>query len=196
MKVAVADHVDRCLFCNDPVPEGRQVCPICEMKLSQYVDKEVNGIFKKEKEKEGAIDYVLHLNSEQMRSLSAACEFFARITCGQLKELPWHIVQRKSTCDFANKRELAEPLLKELKNIYFPELGWNASYGVGHDDYSDIPWDIYQVIRNKIAWTENPNASCKGVNYYPPLKCSSQPLPTCEVYIDGTKTELPDGSYY
>lgn len=146
--------------------------------------------------KEKTIDYVLHLNSSQMRSLSVVCEFFTRFTCGQLSTIPWYIIYPKPNDHFSEKRDLAEPLLKELKNIYFPELDWNASYGVGHDDYSDIPWDIYQVIRNKIAWTENPNASCKGVNYYPPLKCSSQPLPTCEVYIDGTKTELPDGSYY
>lgn len=22
--------VDKCLFCGEPIPEGRQVCPICE----------------------------------------------------------------------------------------------------------------------------------------------------------------------
>lgn len=147
------------------------------------------------KKPEKKIEYVLHLNPLQMRYLSTVCEFFARITCGQLDELPWFITEGKGG-HFAENRDAAEPLLRQLKEIYFPELGWNASYGVGHDDYSDIPWDIYQVVRNKIAWTENPQSDWKGVNYYPPMKFSSQPLPICEVYIDGTKTEVPDGRTY
>lgn len=150
------------------------------------------------KKAEKKIEYVLHLNPIQMHKLSNICEFFARIACGQLEEISWYIQEYK-TGDFAEKRDAAEPLLKQLKEIYFPELvkmGWNASYGVGHDDYSDIPWDIYQVIRNKLAWTENPQSDWKGVNYYPPMKFSSQPLPVCEVFIDGVKTEVPDGRTY
>lgn len=27
--------VDRCAMCGDPVPEGRQVCPICEDKIAE-----------------------------------------------------------------------------------------------------------------------------------------------------------------
>lgn len=148
---------------------------------------------KKKKEKE--IEYVLHLNPTQMRYIAIVCEFFARIVCGQFDEFPWFVINNKGD-GYADKRDLSESLLKQLKQIYFPELGWNASYGVGHDDYSDIPWDIYQVVRNKIAWTENPDSDWKGVNYYPPMKFSSQPLPTCEVYIDGIKTNVPDGNAY
>ena len=147
------------------------------------------------KKTEKTIEYVLHLNPVQMHYLATVCEFFARIVCGQFDEFPWFITKEKGG-SFADKRDTAELLLKQLKQIYFPELGWNASYGVGHDDYSDIPWDIYQVVRNKIAWTEHPHSDFKGVNYHPPMQFSSQPLPTCEVFIDGTKTEVPDGSRY
>ncbi len=149
----------------------------------------------KTKKKEKTIEYVLHLNPVQMQYLSTVCEFFARIVCGQLDEFSWYIMQEKGG-QFAEKRDAAEPLLMQLKKIYFPELGWNASYGVGHADYSDIPWDMYQVIRNKIAWTEHPQSDFKGVNYYPPMQFSSQPLPKCEVFIDGVQTEVPDGRGY
>lgn len=50
MRIAVADNVERCVFCNAPIPEGKQVCPICEKKLGEYVDKEVKDIFEKGKD--------------------------------------------------------------------------------------------------------------------------------------------------
>ena len=28
--------VERCLYCGDPIPEGRMVCPICEQREIKY----------------------------------------------------------------------------------------------------------------------------------------------------------------
>ena len=60
MKTIPVSGVDTCIFCNSIVPEGRQICPSCEMMLSSAADHSVEqgrkmmaGISKKSKSKKG-----------------------------------------------------------------------------------------------------------------------------------------------
>ena len=49
----VVDSTDRCVCCGVYIPEGRQVCPICEAKLNDHVISEVRiAIEDKEKGKD------------------------------------------------------------------------------------------------------------------------------------------------
>ena len=41
MQMCFVDNAEHCIFCNAYIPEGRQVCPICEAKLKNPVISEV-----------------------------------------------------------------------------------------------------------------------------------------------------------
>ena len=53
MQMCFVDNAEHCIFCNAYIPEGRQVCPICEAKLNDHVISEVRiAIEDKEKGKD------------------------------------------------------------------------------------------------------------------------------------------------
>lgn len=35
---------ERCVFCGEPIPEGRQVCILCEQKYSRDTDKRMVSV--------------------------------------------------------------------------------------------------------------------------------------------------------
>lgn len=51
MKTCIADNAEHCIFCCAYIPEGRQVCPVCEKKLSQHMMEEVKIVIEEEKRK-------------------------------------------------------------------------------------------------------------------------------------------------
>lgn len=44
MKAYYVDNAERCIFCNTYIPEGLQVCPICEKRLSDHIMEGVKEI--------------------------------------------------------------------------------------------------------------------------------------------------------
>lgn len=125
--------------------------------------------------------YVLTLTLEQARVVSRACEFFTRLHLGQFDELTRELmdVSRK---DFCERRDIADTLLRALKQLYFPDLPPlpGASYGVGKHLASDRAWDVYQVIRNAMVWHEHPEGG-PTVDFQSPFSAAHEPLATCEV---------------
>lgn len=91
--------------------------------------------------------YVLTLSSEQARVVSHACELFTRLHIGQLNELTWELIDF-SNKDFCERRDAAEPLLRQLRQLYFPDLILpGASYGVGSQSHPDL-----DVARTPRGW--------------------------------------------
>ncbi len=124
--------------------------------------------------------YVLTLTPEQAHVVSRACEFFTRLHIGQFDELTWELMDLSSK-DFCERRDEAEPLLQQLRRVYFPDLVLpGASYGVGKHSASDRAWDVYQVIRHAMAWHEHPEGG-STVDFRPPFSAAKEPLATCEV---------------
>jgi hypothetical protein len=73
-----------------------------------------------------------------------------------------------------------------LKKVYFPELECAAYYGIFSPDTpeeSKISWDLIQVIRNKIAWSNRPEGGMT-VDFGKPIQSSlSESLARVEVNI-------------
>lgn len=138
------------------------------------------------KTSEKPVQYVLTLSEEQAECLSAACEFYARIRIGQFNEIIHRCLDLSiETGDYCRRRDEAERLLYLARKEIYPELyGIGHSYGVGNCtgkmEDAGIVWELYEVLRNKIAWHEHPEGG-GGVNFYPPWSIHGRPLAKCEV---------------
>lgn len=127
-----------------------------------------------------------NLTSEQAHVISDALEFYSRIRTGQIVELVrmfryTSLATCKPTPANLNK---AEELLREAKQLLFPELPTDASYGIREapDQRARISYDIHQVIRHRLAWDEDPVApgAFRSVNHDEPWACTKMPLPKME----------------
>lgn len=136
---------------------------------------------KKENKTDRNIKYTLVLNERQAKLLDAACEFYARMSMGQWCESLMQACVDLRRDDYCDVRDAMEPLLLQARRLVWPELqGIGHSWGVGKFEHADIVWEIHEVLRNKIAWTENPEGGM-GINFYPPWSIHGRPLAKCEV---------------
>lgn len=108
--------------------------------------------------------YILELTEEQLRVLSTACEFYARIRIGQFKEITWHCMDWKD-CDIndmCRRRDEAERILLEARKQIYPDLhGYGHSYGIGKFKDADLSFDIYQVARMHLGDDRTPYSNNK-----------------------------------
>ena len=97
--------------------------------------------------------YSVEVTEEQLKVLSRACEFYARIAMGQFNEIVWHFLDFSTgTNDYCQRRDLAEHFLLKAREQIYPELhGIGHSYGIGKFEDADAAFDIYQVARNHLG---------------------------------------------
>lgn len=112
--------------------------------------------------------YQITLTGRQLATLSVACELLARLHFGQfdkISDLFWH--------DFDQHK--ASLLERELEAVIRPPRK-------SPNDATDIPWDLYQVFRHRLAWDrlEGDKPPTHSVLYDTPLKRSTQPLAKVE----------------
>ena len=117
--------------------------------------------------------------------MNNALDLYARVWIGQIEQ-PFHMLRifgRKSITDakhFEKEREAIDTLFK----LYFSELPVGASYGISApetEENAKIAYDINQVVRNKIAWHNNPEGDYT-VDFHEPSKTSAtQELPKAEI---------------
>lgn len=105
--------------------------------------------------------YVLEITEEQAVAISNACEVAARIGMYQLHDI----------CRF-----LPHSGLGKEKEIY--DLLWemyirytNSMENYKKPEQTNVLWDLYQVIRHRISWDNNPTGGMT-VNFDRPLKTS------------------------
>lgn len=119
------------------------------------------------------VEYLLHMNSDQAREVLKAVELLMRLKINQPENLPYNLLDLadKSYCD---KRDEAEPLLRSAFNIMFRDKK--------SGDWKDSEWyrlyNMYQVLRKALHDVENPSSI--GVDSYPPIQFTDEPLPVCE----------------
>jgi hypothetical protein len=114
----------------------------------------------------------VNLSKKQALIVKEALNLYSRLLMGQVEELSY----------FFGSKEISDSL-SEIKSILFPELENNSYYGIYQKDCSQeskIAYDIIQVLRNKIAWHENPEGK-NTVSFAPPLRAGDESL--CEVKI-------------
>lgn len=118
------------------------------------------------------VEYCLTLNSSQAKETLKAVELLMRLKLNQFDVLPYNLVDvaRK---DYCNIRDNAKQYLDKLEEIFKPEIPGK---------YKDEEWyrlyNLYQVLRYNIHLAENPTGT--GVDSYPPMKLTDEPLPDCE----------------
>mgnify|MGYP006270140011 CR=1 FL=1 len=133
--------------------------------------------------------YTIQVNEEQLNAISESCEFLARISIGQWREVLDYLPVKKSPLDsFVNQHWSYEDekLLQEL----FEKYGVISKGISSGTDLAQTSYDIHQAIRHKISWKNAvkqglvPSEDSKrdfstmfGVNYDDPLKISKNKLP-------------------
>ena len=125
------------------------------------------------------LQYVLEMDEEQAQILTAALEFYARMSIGQWSELAELVLDMRDN-DYCEKRDALANGLKKLRRIAFPDLGDTASYSVASNPYTCRAWEFYTVLRHRIAWTRHPDGGM-AVCFYAPISFSGKPLAKCIV---------------
>lgn len=125
--------------------------------------------------------YVLEMDEEQADIVKDALEFYTRILIGQWQELGYKCLDMKDI-DYRQKLTALKEGLRKLRPIAFPELpaDLSASYGVTSRVLPCRAWEIYTVIRHRLAWTKHPEGGMTR-DYDKPVNYSSKPLAKCEV---------------
>lgn len=83
-----------------------------------------------------------------------AMELYCRISIGQFDMLT-HLLGWYGAYDYA----AAGDAQMFIKKVIFPELAWNASYGIGSQKINrdtDTTWDFYQTLRHALSWYREP----------------------------------------
>ena len=115
------------------------------------------------------MDYELRITEDQARVLRDACELYARVAMGQLRfiaELP----QAPSALlqSLRGALEIAERYMQPPADVQGEE-----------HDRTRRAWDLYQVIRGRLAWDAAGNPPVRPtiqVMYDPPLNTAGEPL--------------------
>lgn len=72
--------------------------------------------------------------------------------------------------------------MEKSRRIIFPDLPHTlaASLGIRAVDKAALAWELYTVIRHRIAWTNNPEGGY-GCHFDKPISFSGKELAKCEV---------------
>lgn len=97
--------------------------------------------------------YILELNEEQARTVSAACEFFSRVKCGQFGR----IVEECVGVPYPDNYEEVAKVMFKFRSLLYPDLhGIGHSYGMGKFRDADLAFDVHQVIRKHFGDPREP----------------------------------------
>ena len=138
--------------------------------------------------------YTLTVTEKQVQTIQMACELLARVQCGQVREVFYHLPLRKDV-DYAIFHEIQDKLTERMPEILVNGIdGWRSSLGVGNENLppsSDIAWDLNCVIRHRLSWDraieggivrsiDSPRKIPEmiGVSYDSPMQWGSEPLAT------------------
>lgn len=136
--------------------------------------------------KEGSVSaqrYLIEVTAEQARVFQDAAELMARLSSGQLNFLRENLpIKDNPDCSALHDD------LDQVERILSRHL--DRSSGHRMRESSQIAWDLYQVVRHRLAWDQakeegllNPDGSrnwhisaMMGVRYDEPMRTGSQPL--------------------
>ena len=123
------------------------------------------------------VEYTLHLNSEQAVTLLKAVELLMRLKINQPEEISRAVLdgmyERIGIDVYCRRRDTANACLKRAFDTIFPTID---------DIKKDEEWyrlyNLYQSVRYARHEAEYPNGT--GVDSYPPMQMTDEPIPKCE----------------
>ena len=98
-------------------------------------------------------NYILEVDEEQLKHISKALDFYARIQTGQVSELVNPYMVALPDSDYKE----VENILRDLKKHMFPNLPENAFYSIKSKHIQDPVRqlvDIFEVIRYELLSDE------------------------------------------
>ncbi len=128
--------------------------------------------------------YTLEVDSEQLKHISKALDFYARIQTGQVSELVNPYMVQLPDADYKEVDEM----LKTLKKRMFPELPEGAFYSIKSKHISDQTRqmiDIFEVIKYQIM-SESDSKEVVEKNVKPFHWSVEKPLPVVIKHDDET----------
>ncbi len=135
--------------------------------------------------------YLIEVNEKQARIISRGMEIFARLGIGQFRDALEQLPLKPNDVDFFTD---CLPKVGELLKQHMVDHvdGWSSNLGIHSPkvhETSRIAWDLYQVIRQRVAIDravqeeiiDNENSPRKwpemmGVCYDDPMVSSTEPL--------------------
>lgn len=126
--------------------------------------------------------YTLEVDSEQLKHISKALDFYARIQTGQVSELVNPYMVQLPDADYKEVDEM----LKTLKKRMFPELPEGAFYSIKSKHITDQTRqiiDIFEVIRYQIM-SESDSKEVVEKNVKPFHWSAEKPLPIVTKHDD------------
>lgn len=122
-------------------------------------------------------EYTLTMNSGQARTMLNAVELLMRLKLNQPEQFFWALyntVEKHTPHEFCSKRDMAKPLIEVALKIMFKDFK--------DSEWKDDEWyrlyNLYQATRYALHEAENPEG--KGVDSYPPMRLTDEPMPKCE----------------
>lgn len=136
--------------------------------------------------------YRLEMNEEQARCVVGALDLAMRIRLGQWKEIIEQCMKCEpdKTDEWCERRDKAERVLLEARNIVMPELkdlnSLHGSYGVYSMEETERAFNVLKAVRSAIAWHKKPNGGIT-VDFDRPRAINvTEEMPVCEVVDDAT----------
>ena len=122
-------------------------------------------------------EYTLTLNSDQAYEVLKTLELLMRWKLKQPDLVTYLLLDMSEDVNtYCRKRDTISPKLKEAMDIMVPPSEEFIPGKLKDDEWYRI-YNIFQVLRKAIHDAEHPNST--GVDAYPPMKFTSEPLPSC-----------------
>jgi len=125
--------------------------------------------------------YTLHITEKQAQTISHACEVLARLGMGQFKDALECLPLREWRPDgWHEDMEGIGHILKKHTTVLH---GMGAYHGISSaktSAESKTAWDLYQVVRHRLAWDAQPEGDPMSVLFDQPMKTSREPLARIE----------------
>lgn len=136
--------------------------------------------------------YRLEMTEEQARVTVAALDLALRIRLGQFREIIEQCMEWEpdKTDEWCERREKADAILLQARDIIMPELRPMNSLAGGHGVYAkegtERLYNVLLAVRSCIAYHDHPEGG-DTVNFRKPMAIYvMEELPKCEVVDDAT----------
>jgi len=137
------------------------------------------------------MDYEIKVTKEQAWVIQRCLEFFSRISMGQFRELLYAVMGSPGYEKLdPSSRDSFSHLLESLRVVFNGSA--NTYYGISGDmapKDAKIAWDLYQVVRNRLAWDDHPEGNPMSVCFDEPWAVSDEPLAEMKKVVDEERKE-------
>lgn len=134
--------------------------------------------------------YKLEMSEEQARTMVDALDLAIRIKIGQFGEIVERCMDFEpcEVKEWCQRRDEAEALLLQARNIIMPELrdinSLSGSHGVYAKEETERAYNVLLAVRSCIAWHNKPEGGYT-VDFHKPMAIHvSEEMPKCEAVDD------------